>query len=61
MAKLIKQKYYTASGESKINNYMVKLSKAIVEQSNIKDTDEIKISVVDGKIIIEVAKWFGTL
>ncbi len=56
MSKLIKQKYYTASGEAKINNYMVKLSKAIVEQSGIKDTDEIKISVIDGKIIIEVIK-----
>ena len=53
MARLIKQKYYTASGEAKINNYMVKLPKAIVEQSNIKDTDEIKLSITDGKIVIE--------
>ena len=53
MAKLIKQNYYTASGEAKTNCYMLKLTKAIVEQSDIKDTDEIKISVVDGKIIIE--------
>ena len=53
MAKLVKQKYYTANGEAKINTYMVKIPKAIVNQSDIKDTDEIKISVVDGKIIIE--------
>lgn len=53
--KLIKQKYYNAKGESKINCYMIKISKAIIEQSNIKDTDEIKISVKDGKIVIERA------
>ena len=56
MAKLIKQKYYTASGDAKVNAYIIKISKLIVQKSNIKDTDELKISVVDGKIIIEVAK-----
>lgn len=53
MAKLVKQKYYIANGEAKINTYIVKIPKTLVNQSNIKDNDEIKISVVDGKIIIE--------
>lgn len=53
--KLIKQKYYNSKGESKINCYMIKIPKAVLAESKIKDTDEIKISVVDGKIIIERA------
>lgn len=56
MAKLVKQKYYNKDNVEKINCYLVKLPKAIVEQSNIKDTDELKISVVNGNILIEVAK-----
>ena len=55
MAKLIKQMYYNKKGETKINTYMVKIPKAIVEQSNIKNSDELKFSVVNGKIVIERA------
>lgn len=55
MAKLVKQNYYNKNGETKINTYIVKIPKLIVNQSDIKDTDEIKISIVDGKIIIERA------
>lgn len=55
MAKLVKQKYYNKNGEEKINCFLLKIPKVIVQQSTIKDTDEIKLSVVDGKIIIERA------
>lgn len=53
--KLIKQKYYNAKGEAKINCYMINIPKALIEKSEIKDTDEIKLSIVDGKIVIERA------
>lgn len=53
--KLIKQKYYNSTGESKVNCYLVKIPKAILAESEIKDTDEIKLSIVDGKIVIERA------
>lgn len=53
MAKLNKQRYRTMKNEIKINCYTVNLSKEIVKQANIKDDDEIKISVKDNKIIIE--------
>ena len=55
MAKLVKQMYYNKKGEAKINTYIVKIPKAIVEQTNIKDIDELKISVINGKIVIERA------
>jgi antitoxin component of MazEF toxin-antitoxin module len=55
MAKLVKQKYYNANGEAKVNNYAVNIPKKIVEESKIKETDEIKIYVENGKIVIERA------
>lgn len=56
MAKLVKQKYYTAKGQSKVNCYKVALSKFIVEASGIKEDDEIIVYAEKGKIIIEKAK-----
>lgn len=53
MAKLIKQMYYKANGEKKINCYKVALSKEIVKQAKIKDDDEIKIYTKYNMIIIE--------
>ena len=41
MAKLVKQKYYTAKGQAKVNCYKVALSKFIVEASGITEDDEI--------------------
>ena len=55
MAKLNKQKYYSAKGEAKVNCYKVNLSKFIVEASGIKDEDEIIIYAQKNKIIIEKA------
>ena len=55
MAKLIKQNYKTKDGKVKIHCYRIMLSKKMIEDSNIKDTDELKISVIDGKIVIERA------
>lgn len=55
MAKLVKQKYYTAKGQSKVNCYKVALSKFIVEASGIKEDDEIIVYTDGKKIIIEKA------
>ena len=54
MAKLTKQKYATLKGEQKINCYIAHISKEIVEQTDLSDS-EIKIYAKDGKIIIEKA------
>lgn len=56
MAKLVKQKYYNAKGEAKVNCYKVTLSKFIIEAAGIKEDDEIIISAEKGKIIIEKSK-----
>ena len=54
MPKLAKQMYYSVSkGEKKINCYKLNIPKKIVEQTNFKDGDELKISVKDNKIVIE--------
>ena len=54
--KLIKQNYYTAQGEKKINTYKVAVPKVIVEESGITDKDEIYAYAEKGKIIIEKVK-----
>lgn len=53
MTKLAKQMYYNAKGEPKINCYKINISKAIVNMTNIKECDRIKIYAKDNKIIIE--------
>lgn len=53
MPKLAKNYYRTAKGEKKLNCYCVNLSKEIVNKTNIKEEDNIKVSVKDNKIIIE--------
>ena len=53
MAKSIKQMYYNANGEGKINCYKVIISKEIAKKANIQDDDEIKVCADKNKIIIE--------
>lgn len=53
MSKLGKNYYRTAKGEKKLNCYMIPISKELVAQTNIKEQDELKVSVKDNKIIIE--------
>lgn len=53
MAKLIKNKYYTRTGERKINSYMVSVAKSIVSEAGFNEDDEVKVYAKDGKIIIE--------
>lgn len=50
--KLVKQKYFTASGESKVNCYKITLSKKYIEKAGIKETDDLEVYVEGNKIII---------
>ena len=56
MAKLVKQCRYDRNGKKLINSYHANISKSILNQTNIKDTDEIIIYTKDNKIIIEKGK-----
>ena len=52
MPKLAKNMYTTAKGERKLNWYVVKIPKEVVEKTKLKEED-LKISSKDNKIIIE--------
>jgi len=53
MAKLIKKKFYTSTGEAKINNFLCVISKAIAQQAGFTGEEQIKVSAKKDKIIIE--------
>jgi len=53
MAKLIKNKYYTRTGERKINSYMVSVAKTIVAAAGFEEDTQVRVYAKDGKIIIE--------
>ena len=53
MAKLIKKMFYTSTGEKKINNYIVCISKNIAEQAGFTGDEQLKIYSKGKKIIIE--------
>lgn len=51
--KLVKQKYFTAKGEEKVNCYKLTISKGIINAAGIKPEDDLKVYVDNDKIIIE--------
>lgn len=53
MTKLAKNMYTTAKGERKLNCYVVNIPKEVVNKSDIKDGDNIRIYSKGGKILIE--------
>lgn len=55
MAKLVRQKFITTSGERKTYAYLVAIPKRIVEQVGLQDTD-INVYVEGERIIIEKKK-----
>ena len=55
MARLVKQYYYTSTGEKKLNCYSVPIPKELVNKTNIKEEDKLKITALNNKIIIEKA------
>ena len=53
MAKMVANKYYTKSGEGKVNSYFITIPKKVAEEANFTEEDNIKVRVEKGKIIIE--------
>lgn len=51
--KLMKQRYYTSSGEAKINCYKIAISKKHIISAGIKEDDDLEIYVEGNKIIIK--------
>lgn len=49
----LNKNYYYRKNERVINCYYVRISKEMLKKTNIKDDDEIKLTVKDNKIIIE--------
>lgn len=50
--KLVKQKYYNASGEEKVNCYKLNISKKYLHDAGIKENDDLEVYVEGNKIII---------
>lgn len=50
--KLVQQRYFTASGEAKVNCYKLAISKKHLKEAGIDETDEIEVYVEGNKIII---------
>ncbi len=50
--KLVKQKYYNASGEEKVNCYKLNISKKYLQDAGIKENDDLEVYVEGNKIII---------
>jgi len=53
MAKLIKKKFYTSTGEAKINNFLCVISKTIAKEAGFTGDEQIKVYAKKDKIIIE--------
>lgn len=54
--KLVQQKYYTASGEAKVNCYKLAISKKHLEEAGIDEKDDLEAYVEKNKIIIRKKK-----
>ena len=50
--KLVKQKYFTASGEAKINCYKLTIAKKHIVDAGIKENDNLEVYTEGNKIII---------
>ena len=48
----MQQKYYTASGEAKVNCYKLAISKKHLEKAEIKEKDDLEVYVEKNEIII---------
>lgn len=54
--KLVQQKYYTATGEAKVNCYKITIAKKLIEEAGIKEEDDLEMYVDKSKIIIQKKK-----
>lgn len=50
--KLVQQKYYTASGEAKVNCYKLAIAKKYLQEAGIDEKDEVEVYAEGNKIII---------
>lgn len=51
--KLVQQKYFTASGEAKVNCYKLAISKKHLDEAGIDEKDDLEAYVEGNKIIIK--------
>lgn len=51
--KLVKQKYFTAKGEAKVNCYKLTISKFLLIAAGFNEKDDFELYAEKGKIIIE--------
>ena len=56
MPKLAKNKYRTLSGDVKINSYLISIPKKVINETNIKEDDNVKVYAEGDRIIIEKDK-----
>ena len=54
--KLVQQKYYTASGEAKVNCYKLTIGKKHIQEAGINEKDELEVYVEGNKIIVRKKK-----
>lgn len=54
--KLVQQRYYTASGEAKVNCYKLTIGKKYIQKAGIKEKDDLEVYVEGNKIIIRKKK-----
>lgn len=53
MPKLVKNHYYNAKGEKKVNSYFVSIPKSLVLKAGINENERVKVYCQGGKIIVE--------
>lgn len=50
--KLVQQKYYTATGEAKVNCYKLTIAKKHIREAGIDEKDDLETYVEGNKIVI---------
>lgn len=53
---MVKQKYYTATGEAKVNCYKLAIAKKYIQEAGIDEKDELEVYTEENKIIIRKKK-----
>lgn len=55
--KLVRQKYFNASGEAKVNCYKLTISKKLINDAGIEEHDDLEAYVEGDKIVIKKKKY----
>lgn len=57
--RLVRQKYYTANGEAKINCYKIAIGKKYILEAGINEKDDLEVYAEKNKIIVRKKenKW----